>query len=571
MRETKKVAEVDMGAVPGLLERLRARQLGSEDYALIEQMVERLLWLTRLVREGRTKLARLQRMLGFSRSEKTAAVLDRPAEDGGSGNDDGSDDPPAPGGGAADPAPAPAPPDAPRDDTARPAGPKPKVKGHGRRPVFAYENARHIEVAHESLRPGDTCPGCNRGKLYVLDPAHHLRIFGQAPLVALCWDCQRLRCSSCGLVHTARAPEEAQGGKYSESAASVIATLCYGNGMPFHRLEQYQADLQTPVPASTQWEIVAEAAQAVEPVHGELVRQAAQADVFNGDDTHGPVLAFMGKRRADLVALGALDNPERTGLSTTSVVATTAEGRKIALFFSGRNHAGENLAALLEKRAAGLPSPIHMSDALESNKPAGHAVIWCNCLAHGRRNIVDEVANFPQECRHLLEQIGLVFKVDELCRKQKLSALERLERHQRESAPVMAALDQWMKDRFETKQVEPNSGLGKAINYLLKRWDRFTLFLRRPGVPLDNNIAERALKMAIRHRNNSLFYRTPRGAAVGDLFMALIHTAQLCGENPVEYLTALQRHVRAVANSPANWMPWNWRGTLAGLARQRAA
>ena len=305
---------------------------------------------------------------------------------------------------------------------------------------------------------------------------------------------------------------------------------------------------------------------ALAPVHGELVRQAAQAPVLHLDDSRAPILEWMGKRRTALLHEGKLLDPERTGLFTTGVVAITGEGRKIALFFSGRKHAGENLGDLLDKRGAELPLPIYMSDALACNDPVGHAVMACHCLAHGRRNIVDEAANFPSQTRHLLEQIGLVFKVDQDCRDEKLSDDERLARHQRQSTTVMTKLEAWMKAELEDKRIEPNSGMGKALNYLLKRWDRFTLFLRLPGVPLDNNVCERLLKMAIRHRRNSLFYRSQHGAQVGDVYMALIHTAQLCGENPGDYLTALQLNARAVAETPADWVPWNWRDTLARRA-----
>ncbi len=83
------------------------------------------------------------------------------------------------------------------------------------------------------------------------------------------------------------------------------------------------------------------------------------------------------------------------------------------------------------------------------------------------------------------------------------------------------------------------------------------------SAPLENNLCERILKMAIRHRNNSLFYRSQRGARVGDIFMALIHTAELHGENPFEYLVALLRHPHDVAAVPGAWLPWNYRSTLA--------
>jgi transposase len=112
-------------------------------------------------------------------------------------------------------------------------------------------------------------------------------------------------------------------------------------------------------------------------------------------------------------------------------------------------------------------------------------------------------------------------------------------------------------------RVELNSGLGDTFEYLLKRWDKLTLFLRIPGAPIDNNICERVLKMTIRHRNNSLFYRSQRGARVSDIYMALIYTAELHGENPFEYLVALLVHSAAAAADPATWLPWTFRATLA--------
>ena len=104
--------------------------------------------------------------------------------------------------------------------------------------------------------------------------------------------------------------------------------------------------------------------------------------------------------------------------------------------------------------------------------------------------------------------------------------------------------------------------MGKAISYLLRHWQALTLFLREKGAPLDNNVCERALKKAILNRKNALFYKTLNGAQVGDLFMSLIHTCELNGVNPFDYLTELQRHCSEVERTPADWMPWNYRNTL---------
>jgi transposase len=448
-------------------------------------------------------------------------------------------------------------------------GKGPKKKGHGRVPASAYGAAEHVAVPHEGLHVGDACPGCT-GKLHrFAGRAPIVRVCGQAPLSATCWDPERLRCGGCGKVYTARAPEQAQGPKYDATAVSTIALWHYGAGMPFHRLERLQRNLQTPVPASTQWQIVSESAPSFRPVYQELARLAAQAPVLHNDDSHVRILEWMGKRGAKRLAKGELCDPERTGLFTTAIVAITADG-PIALFTAGRQHAGENLEDLLSRRDPKLPAPIQMGDALTRNVPKAREVIPSNCLAHGLRKIAAELDVYPEECRSLLTRLSQVYDVDERCKKEKVSDEERLAAHQKESGPVMKEIRRFMEEQFEQKRIEPNSALGQAFTYLLKRWDTFTVFLRIPGAPLDNNICERALKMAIKHRNASLFYRNARGASVGDLYMSLLHTAELHGVNPFDYLTALQRHEKAVAETPSEWLPWNYRQTLARMGVNEA-
>ena len=233
----------------------------------------------------------------------------------------------------------------------------------------------------------------------------------------------------------------------------------------------------------------------------------------------------------------------------------------MALFFTGRRHAGENLAHVLVRRADGLQAPIQMCDALSRNLPKlpkPLETIVANCLAHARRQFVDVVSNFPEPCRHVLESLGEVYGYDAQAEAQGLSPQERLRFHQEHSQPVMDQLHAWLQAQFDEKRVEPNSGLGTAIAYVLRHWDRLTLFLRQAGAPLDSNLVERALKKCILHRKNSLFYKTENGAEVGDLFMSLIHTCELNGANPFDYLIELQKHTAELEKNPAAWMPWNY-------------
>lgn len=534
-------------------------QLGQDDFDLFKRLLNTILAVTAIMQSQRAMLARLRRLFGFSSSEKTRKLL--LGQDSESATQGANEALPSEQQTTSEGEPASQPVTPERD----------KRKGHGRLPASVYEAAKHVAVPHECLLIGGKCPDCPSGKLYELkEPARFLRIFGQPILAGTCWDCQRLRCSSCGRVHTARAPVEAQGPKFDETAVAMLALCRYSVGLPHNRLETMQRNLKLPVPASTQWEVLQENAPAFEPVFAELERQAAQGEVVHNDDTYVRLLAFMGERRAKLLRNADLPDPERVGLFTTAIVSITND-LPIVLFYTGRKYAGENLKALLQGRATDLEPPILMCDGLDSrNLPAGHKVIASSCLAHARRGIVDQVVNFPSECRHVLSILRQVYRVEAECKKEGLTRDERLARHQRDSAPIMVELKKWLLAELEEKRVEPNSQLGKAYKYMLKRWDKLTLFLHRPGVPLDNNLCERTLKMAIRHRRNSLFYRSERGAEIGDMFMSMIHTAELRGENPFDYLTQLLRHEKAVAAAPALWLPWTYRATIARLVETSA-
>jgi transposase len=426
--------------------------------------------------------------------------------------------------------------------------------GHGRNGADAYRAAEKVRVAHARLAHGDRCPDCVRGNVYTQkEPKALVRILGQAPLAATVYELERLRCNACGQVFTAEEPEGVGPEKYDETAAAMIAQLKYGSGVPFHRLERMQEMLGIPMPAATQWEVVEEAADVIKPAHEELIREAAQGEVLHNDDTGMRVLQ-MERDPSD----------ERTGVFTSGIVST-ASGRKIALYFTGRQHAGENLADVLRQRATELASPIQMCDALSRNTPKlsnGVQILLANCLAHGRRQFVEFAPNFPDECRYVLESLGSVYHNDAEARERKLSPEQRLRFHQEHSAPVMQQLHGWLEAQINEHKTELNSGLGKAITYLLRHWKGLTAFLRQTGAPLDNNICEQALKRAVLHRKNALFYKTLHGAEVGDLFMSLIHTCQLAGANSFEYLSELQRHAGELANSPSDWMPWNYREKL---------
>ncbi|MBE3100587.1 MAG: IS66 family transposase [Planctomycetes bacterium] len=522
-----------------LAERARQAPLSDDDYATLKAALHTLGYVAQLVEDKSVTITRLRQILFGASTEKTRDVLARAG---------------APTG------------EAPAAEADASTGHPRSAAGHGRQKADAYVGATRVDVAHPLVHHGDRCPGCAKGKVYVQrDPGVLVRLVGQAPLAATVYQLEKLRCNLCGEVYTADPPPGVGPEKYDATSTSMVALLKYGVGVPFHRLERLQAHVQIPLPASTQWDMVAETAAVLQPALDELTRQAAQGEVIHNDDTTMTVLSLAPEARA----LDADPEPdgvprERTGVFTSGILSQY-HGQRLALFFTGRRHAGENLARVLAERAADLGPPIQMCDALSRNPPKSLEVVLAHCLAHARRRVVDVTPSFPAECRHILETLREVYRCDEEARAAGLAPADRLAAHQARSGPLLEDLHAWLTDQIDAHRIEPNSGLGQAIAYFLKHWTPLTLFLRVPGAPLDNNVCERALKKAILHRKNALFYQTPTGAHVGDLFMSLIHTCELAGANPFDYLTVLQQHRDALAATPAAWMPWNYRDTPAAV------
>lgn len=526
--------------------------LPADVFGTIETVAHAYLTVMEALQRKSASIRRLRRMLFGPTSERTAKVLASGASSPGEGQTQGEGS----GGGGG--------------QAKSPRTPQP---GHGRNGHDAYWGAKTECVAHHTLKPGDLCPACGKGRVYEQErPKILVRVTGQPPLAAQVFLLMVLRCNLCAKTFTARAPKGVGPDKYDERSASMIGLLRYGRGFPFNRLDKLQSSVGVPVSASTQWEIVRDAAPCLEPAYMELQRQAAQGKVLHNDDTPMRILAWMGKRRqAHLEERrqaaadgrdGHAPRPERTGIFTSGIISRSA-GREIALFFTGPRHAGENLMELLKQRDQGLARPIQMSDALSRNSPKGIKTIPASCITHGRRNFVDQAENFPSECEYILGVFTKVYKNDAIAKKRKMTDAERLRFHQQRSGPLMEKFRAWMPAQFAEKKIEPNSGMGQAISYMLKHWEKLTLFLRKAGAPLDNNVVERALKMSITHRKNSLFYKSDRGAHVGDVYMSLIHTCDLNGVDAFDYLTQLQRHAKEVRAHPDRWMPWNYRQSIA--------
>jgi len=443
-----------------MLERIRPA-LAEKDFTLISRLVETVIFLFQLLEGKNTSIKRLRRLLFGARTESSSNVL------GGEKEKDSKES----------------------KTKAKQTGEKKKRKGHGRNGASKYVGAEVIFVPLENIKKGDPCPHCPRGRASVsLPPAVIIRIRGQPPIAANIYELERLRCNSCGAVFIASLPEGVSETKYDETSGAVMGLLKYGYGVPLKRLEMIQDNMGIPLPAATQWEIIDAAAKKMAPVYRELVRLAAQGQLVQNDDTPIKILDLMREKEARGHDEKQDDEHADSSRSTFAncVVAKVGE-RFICLFLSGTKHAGEALAEVMEHRDPALGPPTQMSDGHARNTPKGFKTVPGNCNAHARRKVVEVVDSYPEQCEYVIDIYKKVYEIDAEAKERKMKPRQRQQFHKEHSGPLVDDLNDWIEKQFKEKLVEPNSVLGEALQYMLNRWKKLTLFLRRPGVPLDNN------------------------------------------------------------------------------------
>jgi rRNA maturation protein Nop10 len=347
-----------------LLARLAANTLTAEDRHVLGKVLTFYFWLLFALREAKLSLKRVKALV-FGEKPKPPSSDGTPH--GGSG-----------GGSATPTSPSPevqAPP------ATLPPEKKPSPPGHGRHGADVYRAAQTVECRHEALAVGERCPACGRGTLYHLPPGVEMRLDGNALVSAVRYELEKLRCSACGQIFTASVPAAAGTEKYTSRARAVLAVARYYLGLPWHRLEGFQAVVGVPVPDATQWEQGELVGDCTYPIFKCWEKEAAQGEVIYQDDTLGRVLALIAENRkaqAQAHAQGKAKTSDRTGLYTTALIVQVGE-RQICLSYTGRRHAGENLERLLAQREPGREKPLVMSDALSSNKAEEAGLIRCHC------------------------------------------------------------------------------------------------------------------------------------------------------------------------------------------------
>ncbi|MGA8163979.1 MAG: transposase, partial [Waddliaceae bacterium] len=342
--------ELDPNRVEALLSRIEQQQLEECDYPLFADLVHSFGWMSKELEEKSLTIRLLRKIFGF-KTERTSHLNNHTGE---STNGDKESE----------------------ANGTEGENSKKKKRNGKRWSSEDYKNAIITKLAHHSLKKGDRCPGCKNGNLRLIDPGKVLRIIGQPWLQAHIYERERLRCNTCGKTFTAKLPEDAaRAPKYDKTAKAIVCLLKYRGGFPFYRQENLQTMLETPISDNVLWEMTRDVAICLEPVRDSLVTDASKGDCIHNDDTKARVLDLIRENK------NQTDAKARTGIFTSAILSGFPD-KQIALFFTGRQHAGENLNDVLSKRPKEMPTPTQMCDASNNNRPKYHETDEANCLAH---------------------------------------------------------------------------------------------------------------------------------------------------------------------------------------------
>jgi len=539
-----------------LKERLINQKLTKKDISILLGLIVLSKWMQDRLSRAKLTMKRLRNLFGFS----SESLKDRKKKKGDKGSDEKSKPKPE-----NTPAAESDEPLSTTDEKAQSPQWDPKAN-HGRKAAADYTGCtrKDIHLEDEQLKSG-RCPHCaesgSDAKVTAVPPTVLIFLDSRPLISGECYALEKVRCQECHTYFTAPCPTEiVDRPKYAPSCSTTLAIYHYYAGLPFKRIEMLQALQGIPLADATQYDLMNELyVSSVKPIADTLRAHAASGTSLFFDDTKGRILDQIIKNK---------HSKDKSAVHATALLSEYA-GNRIYLFDTNTKPAGKQLKTLLNKRKSTAPFKT-MSDASASNFPTCNENLLAKwiitlCLCHGRRRFIELFKAGDEEIGLILEIIANVYRYEKHCKIVNFTAEERLAYHKAHSEPLMESLKIWLNNLLLYQKVEPHSRFGEAITYLLKRWHWLTQFLRVPGAALDNNLCEQAIKIVIRYRHASLFYKTFYGATVGDAMMSVLHTAAHAGVNIFNYLNTLQEYAEQVNLAPKEWLPWNYQATLAQL------
>ena len=441
-------------------------------------------------------------------------------------------------------------------------------------------------VDHRLSEEEKICPCC-KSKMHKHNTKHKTYVVALPMMSTETHISESYRCSSCEVKTTASDNFENQSiGRYHFSAIASLLTLRYQCGMPSYRFEKMSDAFGIKIADSTQWYIAENTASILRPFIVFLEKEVANAPIHHVDDTHNIILDLVKtieSEQEEAFLQGKNPDKIRSGIHTTNLTGVFPQGQ-IVLYKTGLHHSGEILAKILEKRTI-EEQLIIMADAASANASKldfdkNQNIKMANCNSHAVRKFTDLAEKEENTAKkyktkkhqtseyldYFLSRYKIIFENDQ--KTKTMSFPKRLLFHSKNSLPLMLEMKKKAEEAILNKTFEPNDDIGKVYQYFLNHFPKFCAFCHLEGAPICNNLSERMLKSIIRHRKNSLFFKTQIGAVVADILTSILFTAKANDLNSTDYLRNLLLHKELWKENPKDWLPWNYPATIQKLQNQ---
>jgi transposase len=371
---------------------------------------------------------------------------------------------------------------------------------------------------------------------------------------------EKFTCRDCETISQAPAPFHViPRGWAGPSLLAMIVFEKFGQHQPLNRQAERYAREGVPLSLSTLADQVGACCAVLEPILRRIETYVFAAERLHGDDTTVPVLA-KGKTATGRCWVYVRDDAPFAGRAPPA-----------AMFYYSRDRAGEhpqmhlaNYAGILQADAYGGYAKLYEPD----RKPG--PILEAGCWVHARRKFF-ELADLAKHAHRKAEgknptpisplALGAVQRIDALFEIEQSingqSAEQRLAVRQELSAPLVVNLESWMREQ-RTKLSRSND-VARAMDYMLKRWPAFTRFLEDGRICLSNNAAERAIRGIALGRKSWLFAGSDRGGQRAAAMYSIIVTCKLNDVDPQAWLADV---LARIADHPAHrideLLPWNW-------------
>lgn len=390
---------------------------------------------------------------------------------------------------------------------------KKKRPGHGPR---KQPDLPVIEVEHALDDSDKVCPNCGGGLEEMKDQYEEHDEIDVIPLRFVRKRHKRKKyacgCGSC--IETALGPDKlCAGGRYSVDFAIYVAISKYCDHLPLERQVRMMARDGLVVTSQTLWDQIEQLTWVVESVMPRLRSYVLGHSVVGADETTWELFGKKpGQGKSWYVWVLRVDTAVYYAIRGSRSAATAEE--------------------LLGSFAGVLMCDGYAAYVSLSKKHA--QVVLAHCWAHVRREFVEIEKTFPVLCGEIIKLIGALYHVERECPKGHAGDEERKKLRDTDSRPIIDKIVEWFYQAVP--KCLPESGLHKALGYMVNMWPGLVLFLDNPQIPLDNNGTERAARGPVVGRKNHYGSHSLRGTEVGATLYSLVESAKLNSLEPRLYL-----------------------------------